>query len=211
MSDDRNELVRTIERYLRENAMMSTAADAVREKFLVGIRAVVKEAQRTHDPNCASFDFDPEKQRGPDKECDCRKGYEQGYRDGESSVRADIDIAAEIRKEHAALEEIARTAETALAGGLPHWSKNDFAETIAHVARHALGEEVSFDSVQIRCKLRYDDGRVEHIELPDRVKLTTKGKPPFIIQHEGVAFEHGHNRRTIDGRWIYDEVTSSSE
>lgn len=98
-------------------------------------------------------------------------------------------------------------AETVLVGGLPHWSKKDFAETVLHVARHALGQPVNFKKVELRCKLRYNDGRVDYEEFGFDM-LDAEGKPPRYVMHKQTRFEHGHNRRTIDGRFIYDEVAS---
>jgi hypothetical protein len=138
--------------------------------------------------------------------CDpCSHAWGMGRADHDELEKLHVEVMAATLAFREALEEIAKNAETMLAGGLPHFSRRDFAETVAHCARHALGQEVSFDSVQIRCKLRYHDGRVEFIELPG-VKLTTEGAPPLFIRHGAAFFAHGHGRRTIDGRFIYDEA-----
>ena len=104
--------------------------------------------------------------------------------------------------------EIARNAETLLSGGLPHFSRKEFAETVAHCARHALGQPVDFTHVEVRAKLRFNDERVEFAELGS--VLDAEGKPPRFYMHGTTRFEHTHDRRTIDGRYIYDEVTATN-
>ena len=110
-----------------------------------------------------------------------------------------------------ALEEIARNAETLLAGGLPHFSRKEFAETVAHCARHALGSVPSTASVLIRVMLRFKDARVEYEDLASHVKLDDKGHPPLTLRYQNpdrtIAKLRAHYfKRTIDGRFIYDEV-----
>jgi hypothetical protein len=47
---------------------------------------------------------------------------------------------AEIEGLREALDEIAMNADNLLRGGLPHFSRKDFADTVAFRARHALGQ-----------------------------------------------------------------------
>jgi hypothetical protein len=47
---------------------------------------------------------------------------------------------AEIESLRSALDEIAANAEGLAKGGLPHFSRKEFAETVAFRARHALGQ-----------------------------------------------------------------------
>lgn len=52
--------------------------------------------------------------------------------------RAVGDLQDENRRLRDALDEIAMNAEGLVKGGLPHFSRKEFAETVAFRARHAL-------------------------------------------------------------------------
>jgi hypothetical protein len=55
-------------------------------------------------------------------------------REGEAEIEAQVN-SAKLRE---ALDEIAMNAENLLKGGLPHFSREEFADTVAFRARHAL-------------------------------------------------------------------------